>query len=89
MDTLAHIRTAVDNTAVQGWANHGSVSTATAVGPILRDLALLTRTCKIHSSVRRISGTENKMADAASRLTHLTDNMFLLHFALTFPQKNP
>ena len=29
MDTLAHIRTAVDNTAEQGWANWGSVNTAT------------------------------------------------------------
>ena len=89
IDTLAHIRTAVDNTAVQGWANRGGFSTVTAVGPILRDLALLTRTHKIHSSVRRIAGRDNKMADATSRLTHITDKMFLCHFALTFPQRKP
>ena len=47
MAPLAHIRTAVD----KGWDNQGSVSSATSVGPILRDLALLTRTHKIYSSV--------------------------------------
>ena len=29
------------------------------------------------------------MAGAASRLTHLTNKMFLRHFDLTFPQRNP
>ena len=87
MDTLAQIHTSMDNTDTHGWANCGSVSTLTAVGPILRDLALLTRTLKIHSSVRRIAGTDNKMADAASRLTYLTDKIFLCHFALTIPQR--
>ena len=87
--TLSHIRTAVDNISAQVWANRRSVSTAIAVDPILRDLALLTRIHKIHSSMRRISGTDNKMTDAASRLTHLTDKIFLRHFALTFPQKKP
>ena len=89
MAPLAHIRTTVDNTAAQGWDNRGSVSSATAVGPILRDLALLKRTHKIYSSVKRIAGVDNNMDDAASRLTHLTDNMFLRHFFLTFPQRKP
>ena len=87
MDTLAHILTAMENTAAQGWSNQGSVSLETAVSPILRDLALLTHNPKIYSSVQRISGMDNNMADDASRLTHLTDNMFLCHFDLTFPQK--
>ena len=89
MNTLAHIRKAVDKMAAQGWANRGSVSSATAVGPILPALALLTRTHKIYSSVQRIAAKDNKMADAASILTHLTKKMFLCHFTLTFPQKNP
>ena len=66
MHTLANIRTAVDNTAEQGWVNHRSDRSATAVGPILRDLALLTWKHKIYSSVQRIAGADNKMDDATS-----------------------
>ena len=61
----------------------------TAVGPILQDLALLTHTHKIHSSVQRISGMDNKMSNAASKITHLTDKILFCHFALTFPHRNP
>ena len=88
MYTLAHTRTAVDNTEVQVWYNRGSVSSAIVVSPIIRYLALLKRTHKIYSSVHRITSADNKMADAASRLTHLTDKIFLQHFALTLPQIN-
>ena len=35
MASLAHIHTYDDNKAAQGWANRGSVRTASAVGPIL------------------------------------------------------
>ena len=38
---LAHIHTYVDNTAAQGWAKRVSVSTASSVGPMLREIALL------------------------------------------------
>ena len=65
MDTLMHIRTAVENPAVQGWANRGIVTSATAVGPILRDLSFLTRTHNIYSSVQLIYGTDNKMDNSA------------------------
>ena len=65
MYTLVHIRTAVDNLAVQGWANRGIVSLATAFGPILRDLSFLTRTHNIYSSVQLIYGTDNKMDNSA------------------------
>ena len=75
MDTLAHTRTAVDNTEAKRWSNRRSVISATAVGTILRYLALLTQNHKIYSSVQRISGTDNNMADAASRLTHLTNKI--------------
>ena len=89
METLDHIRTSMGNTAMQGWDKRESVRTAAVVGPILWDLALPIRTHKIHSSVRRISGTDNKMAGAASRLTPLTNNMFLCHFYLIFPHRKP
>ena len=36
MAPLEHIHTYVNNTAVQGWANRGSISTASSVGAILR-----------------------------------------------------
>ena len=87
--TLSHIYTAVDNTVAQGWTKYGSVSSATVIGPILRDIALMTRTHNIYSSARSITGAKNTMADATSRLIHLPDKMFLQHFALTFPQKKP
>ena len=89
MDTLIHICKSVVTIAAQGWAFRGSVSTETVVGPILRDLALLSRTYKIHSSVLRIAGTDNKMANAASCIIHLTNKMYLRHFALTFTQIKP
>ena len=36
MAPLAHIHTYVDNMAAQGWANRGSVSIASSVGPMLQ-----------------------------------------------------
>ena len=41
MAPLLHIHTYVDNKAVQGWTNRGSVSIASSVGLILRGLALV------------------------------------------------
>ena len=88
MHPLYHICTAVDNTVAQGCSNQGSVSSAKAVGPILRNLALLTHTHQIYSSFRRIKVVDNTMAEAASRLNHLTRRMYLQHPAINFPQKN-
>ena len=82
MDTSAHIHISVNKTEAQGWSNHRSVRSATAVGPIFQDLSLMMIMHKIYSSVQRISGTDNKMTDVYSRLTHLTDKMFLHNFAL-------
>ena len=89
MAPLAHIHMYVDNTAAQVWANRGSVSTASSVGPILRELSLASRQQHIHASVGRVPGEDNKMADATSRLTHLPDRQFIYHFRSQFPQNNP
>ena len=89
MAPLAHIHTYVDDTAAQGWSNQGSVSMASAVGPILREIALSVRLQRNHASVRRVPGEENNMADAALRLTHLPDRQFLSHFFSHFLQSNP
>ena len=74
---MAQIRTYVNNTAEQGWANWVSVSTASSVGPILYELALATRGQHIHASIWHVPGEENKMADTASWLTPLPDRIFL------------
>ena len=58
------------------------------IGPILRDLALLTWKYNIYSSFQRITGADNNMAYAASRLTCLTNKIVLHHLSLTFLQKN-
>ena len=73
MAPLSHILTYVDNTASQGWSNRGSVRTASSVRPILRELSLADMQQHIHASVGRVLGEDNKLADAASRLTHLPD----------------
>ena len=83
MAPLAHIHTYVDNTAAQGWDNLGSVNTASAVGPILQEIALAVRCQKIHAYVGCITGEKKKMVDAMSRLTHLTDHKSLSHFSHT------
>ena len=56
MAPLVHIHTYVENTAAQGWANRGGIRTASAVGPILRYIALLARRQNIHASVRCMLG---------------------------------
>ena len=83
MAPLAHIHTYVDNTVAQGWDNLGSVNTASAVGPILQEIALAVRCQKIHAYVGCITGEKKKMVDAMSRLTHLTDHKSLSHFSHT------
>ena len=39
MAPLEHVSTGMDNTAAESWACRGSVSTATAIGPLLREAA--------------------------------------------------
>ena len=85
MVPLAHIHTYVNNTAAQGWDNRGSFSTASSVGPILLELNLVDRRQHIHASVGRVPGEDNKMTDAASRLTHLPDRKFISHLLTHLP----
>ena len=88
MHPLAHIHIYMDNMAAQRWSNRFSISSATAVGTILQNISLLTRTHQIYASAGRTKGADNTMADFTSRLTHLHERMFLRHFTLTFSQKN-
>ena len=89
MGPLAHIHTYVNNTAEQGLANRGNVSTASSIGPMLRELALAARRQHIHVSVGRIPGKDNKMAESVPRLTHLPYRKFISHFRSHFPQNKP
>ena len=89
MSPLVHINTYVDNTAAQGWANRGSVSTASSVGLIIRELDLAARRQHIHASVGCVQGEDNNMIDAASRLTHLLDRQFISRFCTHLPQSKP
>ena len=51
MALLDHIQTFTDIIAAQGWANHGRISTASVIGPFLREIALITRQQHMHSSI--------------------------------------
>ena len=86
---LEHIHTYINNMAAQGWANRVSVRTSSSVGPILWELSLAARRQNIHASVGCVPIEDNKMADAASQLTHLPDRQFLSHFYTHFPLINP
>ena len=85
MAPLEHISTGVDNTAAESWAQYGSVSTVTAIYPLLPKDACIMRQAKIHASITRIPGVEKIEADADSRLTHLTAPTFLKSFNTSFP----
>ena len=87
MQPLDHIRTAMDNIAVQGRDNRGSVILDMADVPILRDLAFLTHSKQIHASSGWVKGVDNTMADAASILTHLPNRMFHHHFPSLYCRK--
>ena len=80
MAPLEHIATGFDNTVAESWDRRVSVSTATAIGPLLHKAAWITRQAKIHASITRITGVENIEADAASILTHLPVPAFLKSF---------
>ena len=81
-----HIQTYVNNIVAQRWTNMGSVSTASSVKTILRELYLEAMRQHIHASVGHIPGEDNKMADAASWITHLPDRKFLSNYCTHFPQ---
>ena len=89
MATLEHIETGVDNKSAEIWAQRGSVSTTTAIGPLLREAAWITRQAKIHAYITHIPIVENIEADSASRLNHLPVPTFIKYFNTYFPQSTP
>ena len=82
---LEHIHTLINNTATEGWAQRDSISSATAVGPLLREVLWIMQQAHIHMSVERITRLDNKEADTFYRLTHFPVQNFLQHLRFNFP----
>ena len=89
MAPLEHISPKLDNTATESWVIRGSVSSATAVGPLLRETVWICRQKQTHALVARIVVVGNLKADAVTILTHLTVAEFNCQFNNKYPQKEP
>ena len=88
MAPLAHIRTYVNNTLAQVWANRGNVKTCSAVGLNLRYQAMVKRHQNVYSSVGSMTSKDNNMTDAASPINHLSNRISLSHFRAHSQQSN-
>ena len=77
----------IDDTAAQGWTNRGSVRSSAVVVSILSNLVILTLYKIMYTSTRQVKGWDNNMVNSVSQLIHLSDQNFLHHFILSFPQK--
>jgi hypothetical protein len=83
------LKSSTDNTPTLYWQQKGSATTTSAPAYLLRVQAIHRR---YHRSIRLhdfLAGTENTMADDASRLHHLTHPQFLTHFNSLYPQPQP
>ena len=78
-----------DNTPTIYWQRKGAVTSVSAPARLLRLQALHQRRHRYVPRHDFIAGEDNKLADDASRLTHLTDAQFLHHFNTTYPQHLP
>jgi len=76
-----------DNTPTIFWQRKGAVTSISASARLLRLQALHQRRYRYVPRHDFISGENNKLADDASRLTHLTDSQFLHYFNTKYPQR--
>ena len=83
------LRSATDNLATLFWHRRGSVTTTSPTATILRQHAMHQRFHRYISLKDFIPGTHNTIADAASRLSTLSDAQFLTYFNTSFPQESP
>ena len=83
------ISSASDNTPTVSWQRKGSVTSVTAPTRLLRLQAVHQRHHRYVPRHDFIAGIDNKLADDASRLTHLSDFEFLSYFNTKYPQKLP
>ena len=75
-----------DNTPSVAWTTRGSVSRDCPAAYLLRLLALHRRHYRYSTAISHLAGILNGMADDCSRLWELTDDEFLRHMNLTYPQ---
>jgi hypothetical protein len=80
--------TGCDNTPAVSWRTKGSSTSRKARARILRLAAGLQREQRAHHRIGHLSGVNNRMADDASRLWHLSDDDFVSYFNRTYPQIN-
>ena len=83
------LRSATDNLATLFWYRRGSVTTTSPTATLLRQHAIHQRYHRYVSLKDYIPGPSNALADAASRLWHLSDLAFLSHFNTHYPQDQP
>ena len=89
MAPLTQILARVDNTTSVGWSKIGSYETSSAVGPLLREISLISHHLQVHSSTFYIASDNSNTANSASQIMHITDTMFLQQFRSTFLQPTP
>ena len=80
------VKSSTDNTPTLYWERKGSTTTTGPAAYLLRLQALHQRFHRYIKQHDYIPGPDNKMADDASRLHHLTRQQFLTHFQSTYPQ---
>ena len=83
------INSATDNLATLFWSRRGSITTTSPTATLLRQAAMHQRFHRYISLKDYVRGSENMLADDASRLSHLSDVAFLSHFNVTYPQAQP
>jgi len=83
------IRSATDNLATLFWSRRGSITTTSPTATLLRQAAIHQRFHRYIQLKDYVPGRENMLADDASRLSHLSDALFLSHFNVTYPQTQP
>ena len=83
------IENGTDNTPALGRLDKGTVSKPGAAALLCNEACAHQRLHRYCSRGFFIPGTDNVMADDASRLFHLTDRAFLAHFDQHYPQAKP
>jgi len=78
--------TGCDNTPAVMWRQKGSSTTQRTRARLLRLASGLRRHQRAHHRIGHLAGTDNQMADDASRLWNLSDTEFLAYFNSTYPQ---
>ena len=86
MSPLQNILSGCDNTVATSWTTKGSVSRQGPAAALLLLKAQLLRQYVVSSSIKYYPGTDNIMANTASRYAHLSHHSLLTWCNLYFPQ---